>query len=169
MHSETDAEVRFSERQNKERREDFLRNATERQNAKRRNLNRDEIYDATADMIRCLPQEGNGTYTTDELNATSKKIVDPLLDLVNVVDPLLDLVNVVDTESKEEFPLRFLVGEVIELIVCFSGGHFTVFGRVSLMSLMPCLWVGNCRLDVDALVRRDSVGKGFVYDPKNQD
>lgn len=114
---------------------------------------REQHYVEAADVIE------NTTNADRDINEAAKKIVDPLLDLLNFVD----------TESKEAFPLRLLIGEVIELIVCFPGGYFTVFGRVSLIQATPCLWVGDCRLDTTVLVRRESCGPGFIFDSKDQD
>ena len=68
----------------------------------------------------------------------------------------------------ELFPLRNLVGDLVELHVHFLGGHFTVVGRVGAYGA-EYLWVGPCHLKITALVRRDSVGPGFVFDCKEQD
>lgn len=73
----------------------------------------------------------------------------------------------VDAKSKDNFPLRLMIGNVIELQVRFPGGYFNVFGRVSIVPASPCLRVDRCRLGVDVLVHRESLGEGFVYDPKD--
>ena len=124
-------------------------------------LSREEHYQTTVDVLRQSlhdrPQEGNATYMTDELNEAAKKIVDSLYDLV-----------VADSKSKEPFPLCNLLGELIELRVCFPGGHFTVFGHVTRLVSTPWMKVGTCLLDLNVLVHRASTGEGFIYAPRNK-
>jgi len=164
MHSETDAEVRFTEQQRQKERggigdqfDDVVDLPEASSYGKKKFGWSDPVDEGPRPMVHSpLSRKEHYEQTVDELQSAAKRVVDPLC-------------NFLDAQSNEYFPLRLLAGQCIELHVHFPGGFFNVVGRVSIVESTPALWVGHCRLGVNVLIRRESVGGAFVYDSREQE
>ena len=68
----------------------------------------------------------------------------------------------------EDFPLRDVINDCIELRIRFPGGYSTVSGRVRFIpgrgGAADQICIGESSLPADAIVRRESVGYDFVFD-----